>query len=65
MARAAYRQFKENPNHPSLRFKRLRGASDYYSARVGLNYRVLGYRRGDTMIWFWVGKHDEYDKLIK
>lgn len=63
--RAAYRLFKENPRHSSLRIKRI-SASDpsLYSARIGNHYRAVGFLAGDTMTWFWVGTHEEYNKLI-
>lgn len=63
-ARQAYRCFQENPNHPSLQFKRVHIAQPIYSARVNLDYRVLGVREGSEMIWFWIGSHEEYDKLL-
>jgi mRNA-degrading endonuclease RelE of RelBE toxin-antitoxin system len=62
--RAAYRQFKENPSHPSLRFKKVHPELPIYSVRVSKNYRVVGQLDGDTVIWFWIGSHTEYDKLL-
>ena len=62
--RAAYRQFKQNPSHPSLRFKKVHPELPIYSARFGKNYRAVGQLEGDTVIWFWVGSHAEYDKLL-
>lgn len=62
--RAAYRQFKQNPSHPSLRFKKVHPELPIYSARIGKNYRAVGQLEGDTVIWFWVGSHAEYDKLL-
>lgn len=64
-ARRAYRLFKENPNHPSLHFKRVHTVLPVYSARVNLDYRVLGVLREDTIIWFWIGSHDEYERILK
>jgi hypothetical protein len=64
-ARAAYLQFKRDPYHPSLRFKRVSNRAPIYSARVGHGYRVLGLReKDDSIIWFWIGTHAEYDKLL-
>ncbi len=62
--RAAYRQFKENPNHPSLRFKKVHPELPIYSARVSKNYRAVGQLDEGTIIWFWIGSHSEYDRLI-
>ncbi|HMO26342.1 MAG TPA: hypothetical protein PKB10_08730 [Tepidisphaeraceae bacterium] len=61
MADANFELLKAEPRHPSLHFKRV-GA--YWSARVGLHYRALSVAEDDAMIWFWIGHHDEYDRLI-
>ncbi|KAM3101537.1 hypothetical protein ACKFKF_07285 [Phormidesmis sp. 146-12] len=62
--RAAYLQFKEDPSHPSLRFKKVHPDLPIYSARISRNYRAVGQLDGDTVIWFWVGSHAEYDKFL-
>lgn len=64
-ARHAYSLFRSNPRHPSLRLKRVHGMRPIYSARVGLGHRALGLLEGDTMIWFWVGTHADYDRLLR
>ena len=58
-ARKAFRQWIRDPSHPGLHFKRVDDNEPMYSARVGLNYRVLGLLEGDTMTWWWIGPHDE------
>jgi hypothetical protein len=63
-ARAAYRIFRRDPYHPSLQFKQIHIAKLVYSVRVGLHYRALGVRRGELIVWFWIGTHAEYDKVI-
>ncbi len=63
-AREAYKQFIENPQHPGLQFKRVRTGKSVYSARINKNYRVLGVLSGDEIVWFWIGTHDEYMKLL-
>ena len=62
--REAYRQFKENPSHLSLRFKKVHPELPIYSARISKDYRAVGQLEGDTVIWFWVGSHADYDKLL-
>ena len=62
--RTAYRQFKEDPSYPSLRFKKVHPELPIYSARISKNYRAVGQLDGDTAIWFWVGTHAEYDQLL-
>jgi len=63
-ARQAYRLFKQNPYHPSLHFKQVHPARPTYSVRIGLDYRAVGIRDGDVIIWFWIGSHADYGKLI-
>ncbi len=63
-AREAYRQFKLNPNHPSLRFKKVHPQLPIYSARVSKSYRAVGQLEGNTVIWFWVGSHTEYERIL-
>lgn len=46
--RSAYRQFKENPSHPSLRFKKVHPELPIYSARISNGYRAVGQLEGDT-----------------
>jgi hypothetical protein len=56
-----YQLLKENPNHPSLHFKKI---GNYCSVRVSLRYRALGIEHKDGIVWFWIGTHAEYDHLI-
>ncbi len=64
-ARKTYQMWKVNPHHPSLHFKRVDDEEPIYSARVSDDYRVLGFLEGDTVIWYWIGNHDEYERLLK
>jgi hypothetical protein len=63
-ARRAYELFEQNPQHPSLHFKKVHPTEPLYSARVSLNHRALGMRDGNEIVWFWIGPHDEYERLI-
>lgn len=63
-ARAAYRLFLDNPRHPSLRFKQVHAVRPIYSARIGLGHRALAVRDENDLIWFWIGSHADYDKLL-
>ena len=64
-ARRAYQLFRRNPAHPGLGFKKAEGQSDIYSVRVGLGYRALGQMEGNHIVWFWIGPHSEYNKLLR
>jgi hypothetical protein len=35
------------------------------SVRVSRSYRALGRQRRDAILWFWIGAHAEYDRLIR
>ena len=53
---------KENPSHPSLRFKK---TGRFWSARVNAAVRALAVEEGGDFVWFWIGEHREYERLIK
>jgi hypothetical protein len=61
----AYRLWRRDPNNPGLHFKRLRTRNPIYSVRIGMRWRAIGVLEGDTMTWFWIGSHDDYERLLK
>jgi len=64
-ARAAYRRFAIDPTHPGLQFKRLHSSLPLWSVRVTQSYRAVGVRKNDDeIVWFFIGTHAEYDKLL-
>ena len=52
---------KADPKHPSLHLKK---AGKYWSVRIGMKYRALGIEVGEGTLWFWIGTHAEYDKIL-
>ena len=64
-AKATYKQFQKDPYYPSLHFKQVHSTKPIYSARISLDYRVIGVLQDNKVVWFWIGPHDEYEKLIK
>jgi hypothetical protein len=52
---------KRDPRHPSLRFEKV---GEFWSPWVGGQYRALAVEVPDGYVWFWIGSHAEYDKLI-
>ena len=64
-ARRAYQLWRDDPHHPGLQFKRVGQRHEVYSVRVGIGWRAIGVKDADTMVWFWIGSHAEYDRLIK
>ena len=63
-AREAYKLFAQNPYHPSLHFKQVHPTRSIYSVRISMEYRALGVQEEGEIIWFWIGSHADYDKLI-
>jgi hypothetical protein len=63
-ARKAYRLWKKNPHHLSLQFKCVHKTEQVYSVRISLSFRAIGVKEKDTMIWFWIGSHNDYDKML-
>jgi hypothetical protein len=63
-AKRAYRLFLSNPAHPGLQFKKLESEDNIYSARIGLDYRALAVMKKDRILWYWIGSHSEYDRLV-
>lgn len=63
--RKSYQLWRANPRHPGLHFKRIRGQTQIYSVRVGIDWRAVGLLKDDTMTWFWIGSHADYDNLLK
>jgi hypothetical protein len=60
-ARMTYRLWRQNPRHPSLQFKK---TGNVWSIRVGGGHRALALLEHDVFYWFWIGAHDEYERLI-
>lgn len=61
----AYAQFKRDPTHPGLNFKLVNQREQMWSARINEQYRALGIRSGPDITWFWIGEHDEYERIIR
>jgi len=64
LAARNYHQWRQDPSHPSLHFRRLKGSGDRYTIRVGDHYRALGRLSSGTMTWVWIGTHSDYDRLV-
>lgn len=63
-ANNAYKIWEDDPHHPALKFKKIHSTIPVYSVRISLSYRAIGKLEKDTMIWFWIGNHNDYDNLI-
>jgi len=60
----AYELFLRHPAHPSLRFKALAAPANHYSVRINEKYRAVGVKDCEVVIWFWIGTHNEFDRLF-
>jgi Txe/YoeB family toxin of Txe-Axe toxin-antitoxin module len=60
-----YQLWSKDPFHNSIKFKKILSDPSVWSARCGRNHRALGVMDEDTVIWFFVGVHDEYERVIK
>lgn len=65
LARKNYRLWSADPSHKSLQFKKVSPNQPIWSARVNDNYRVVGFITNNTIHWFFIGTHAEYDRLLK
>ncbi len=62
LADKAFHLLKDNPEHPSLHFKKV---GRFWSARVGRHHRALAVEAADGLVWFWIGTHADYDTLLR
>ena len=59
-----FEMLRQDPFHPSLHFKRVGRRRQLWSARVGDHYRALARDTLEGPLWFWIGTHAEYDRLL-
>lgn len=65
-ARKNYRLWKQYTRHPGVEFKKLNTSMPIYSVRAGIGWRAVGIMKdSETIVWFWIGSHREYEKLLK
>jgi mRNA-degrading endonuclease RelE of RelBE toxin-antitoxin system len=65
LARERYHQFAQDPQHPSLKFKKLPPFDDIWSVRINNTYRAIGRVKDDVIVWFFIGSHADYDNLLE
>ncbi len=61
LADKKYQLWQDNSHHPALEFKKV---GKLWSVRIGDHYRALARERADGFVWFWIGTHEEYNKLV-
>lgn len=53
---------KADPRYPALHLKHV---GNQWSARIGNRYRALAVEADGGLLWFWIGTHAEYDRLVQ
>jgi len=49
----------QNPKHPSLRTKKIKGSSDIYEASITMNYRMTWQYYKEGILLRNIGEHDK------
>ncbi len=62
IARKNFELLRIDSKHPSLHFKKV---GQFWSVRVGINYRAIAFEEGNDFRWVWIGTHTEYEEIIK
>jgi hypothetical protein len=63
-AKKAYTKFSNDPYYPGLHFKQIHSTRPIYSVRITKDYRAIGIIKDGNIIWFWIGSHSDYDKMV-
>jgi len=61
LADKQFELLKSNLHHPSLKLKNI---GNLWSVRIGQKHRALGINQDTDIIWFWIGSHSDYNKMI-
>ena len=62
LADSKYALFQREPFHPSLGLQQKGGV---WTVDIGRSYRAIAERIGNDFQWFWIGSHEEYNKLLR
>jgi len=62
LADKSFALLKDDPWHPSWRLKKI---GVFWSVRVGLAYRASAKDRPEGLVWFWIGRHDRYQQILR
>ena len=53
-----------HPSKTPFTSLQLKPVGAFWSVRISRSYRALAYREDDIFTWFWIGPHDEYEKIL-
>ena len=62
LAKRCFATLEADTSHPSLQLKRV---DRYWLVRVGLHYRAVGIDAPEGIVWFWIGRHGQYDSIVR
>jgi hypothetical protein len=62
-ARKNFKLWQKDPSLKSLAFKKIK--SDLWSVRAGSGFRALATFEDGCYLWFWIGTHDKYERIIR
>ncbi|MFZ3046451.1 MAG: hypothetical protein WA151_11090 [Desulfatirhabdiaceae bacterium] len=60
-AEKRFELFRSQPFHPSLSFSK---KGSVWTVDIGLHYRAIAFREQDTLVWFWIGSHEDYNHMM-
>lgn len=63
IARKNFKLWQRSPMLKSLEFKKIKG--DLWSVRAGSGFRALATFHDGRYLWFWIGTHDKYERLLR
>lgn len=63
IARKNFKLWHGNPTLKALEFKKIKG--DLWSVRAGSGFRALATFDDGRYLWFWIGTHDKYERLLQ
>jgi hypothetical protein len=62
LANEKYKLFRKDPFHPSLSFQ---AKGEVWTVNIGRSYRAIARRKDNALYWFWIGSHEDYNKVLK
>ena len=62
LADRCFERLKADSSHPSLHLKKV---GRYWSVRVGKKHRAVAVETPEGLLWFWIGVHAGYDRLLR
>lgn len=57
-----YELFNRDPHHPSLGFQ---AKGRVWTVDIGRSYRAIAFKTENHLSWFWIGSHEDYNKVLK